>query len=152
MSDEQVLRELPNGAMQDVRTGRIVKAPPPDQRITKDTAPALARRRWELARQSAEAGMLRAAKSLSPSPVENGPEAWGFIVERQTEHAASPDAGAASVRAAEFVGRATHMLEGKQAAAAPAAVNVAVFLSPEAAGYLERLGERTAVDDDEDPE
>jgi len=65
--------------------------------------------RKQAAQAEAEAGLLRAGMSLSPLSPKLPAEAWGFIVEKQAEAAMSPDLGH-SVRAAEFVGRATEYL------------------------------------------
>src|SRR3990172_4772025 len=70
--------------------------------------------RKRLAQVEAEAGLLRAGMSLSPLSPKLPAEAWGFIVEKQAEAAMSPDLGH-SVRAAEFVGRATEYLAVEKA-------------------------------------
>ena len=72
--------------------------------------------RKQAAQAEAEAGLLRAGMSLSPLSPKLPAEAWGFIVEKQAEAAMSPDLGH-SVRAAEFVGRATEYLAVEKAGA-----------------------------------
>ena len=70
--------------------------------------------RKQAAQAEAEAGLLRAGMSLSPLSPKLPAEAWGFIVEKQAEAAMSPDL-VHSVRAAEFVGRATEYMQAEKA-------------------------------------
>ena len=80
--------------------------------LDSETARRLQGRKQELAIEAASAGMLAAVESLSPDyvPGSGGLGAWAVIVGKQTELAMSPDAGNASTRAAEFVGKAADLL------------------------------------------
>ena len=94
--------------------------------------------RKRLAQAEAEAGLMRAAASLSPLSPKLPAEAWGFVVEKQAEAAMSPEMSH-SVRAAEFVGRATDFLQADKAGTVQA-LQVNVHLDGLAAGRLVELG------------
>ena len=107
----------------------------------------MAKRKHELATEAASAGMLAAVESLSPDYVPGSGElgAWAVVVGKQTELALSPDAGHASTKAAEFIGRAADLLPDRRANAQslPAGVGGAVLLSPEVAAMLvDKLAQR----------
>jgi len=108
--------------------------------ITKDTASALASRRYELARERAREGLQRAVEGGLSLQVAGAEHAWGYVIEKQTELAITPEEGRASTGAAKLVGVATGMTGGEKAVPVVAVqVNVS-----------EAIAERYLSDDDED--
>jgi hypothetical protein len=119
-------------ALKRRKNGHAIGAALADVRQGKQTE------RKRLAQFEAEAGLLRAGLSLSPLSPKLPAEAWGFIVERQAEAAMSPEMSH-SVRAAEFVGRATDYLHQDKSGSVQA-LQVNVHLDGGAAGRLVELG------------
>ena len=76
--------------------------------------------------QAAQAGMIRAARRHSK--VEGSDEAWGIVVQAQTEDAIS--GGRSATGAARFVGEATGKLR-KEAATSGPQVAIQVIIGPE---------------------
>lgn len=104
--------------------------------ITQADASQLQARRHEIAREKAAEGMLRAIRSTEPEPCAEPTDAWGVVVEKQTELAASADTY--STQAAKFVGDAAGMLAPKQAAISSGGGNTYVLNITDSAA--ERLG------------
>jgi len=77
--------------------------------ITRDTASAMAKRRHELARERACEGLMRAVEDGMSIQVAGAEDAWGYVIEKQTELAISPEEGRASTGAAKLVGTAAGM-------------------------------------------
>jgi len=77
--------------------------------ITKESASAMATRRHELARERACEGLQRAVEDGMSLQVAGAEDAWGYVIEKQTELAISPEEGRASTGAAKLVGAATGM-------------------------------------------
>ena len=91
--------------------------------ITKETGSPLALRRHELAREEAAEGLTRAVDKGMSIQVAGAEEAWGHVIEKQTELAISPEEGHASTQAAKLVGTATGMM-GDRASAPTVAIQV----------------------------
>ena len=101
--DPERYRITANGSTQDLKTGRIVKAPPPGQNTFDDPERAreAARTRIERARAAAHAG-LRNASHVGTTALET----WSKIVEAQARLAMDGKRGRDSTNAAKFVGTA----------------------------------------------
>ena len=91
--------------------------------FNSETGSSNALRRHELAREEAAAGLQRGVDegmSLQTASAEN---AWGHVIEAQTELAIAPEKGHASTQAAKLVGTATGMM-GDRASAPTVAIQV----------------------------
>lgn len=76
-----------------------------------DQAVAMNQRKQEKWLEEAQAGMLRQAQKTGKAPYGSGPsEAWGAVVEGQTDLALTPTRGRASTTAARFVGEAVGVM------------------------------------------
>jgi len=73
------------------------------------------KRRHELAREHAAAGLLRAVQANEQGYHDTAPAAWGVVVEKQTELALAIDTGRDSTQAAKFVGQATGYVGQREA-------------------------------------
>ncbi len=91
--------------------------------ITTETASAMAVRRHEVARDRASEGLIRGVESGLSLQVAGAEDAWGYVIEKQTELATSPEEGHASTQAAKLVGTATGMM-GDRASAPTIAIQV----------------------------
>ncbi len=105
------IRILSNGAHQDIETGKIVamKADSVQYR-------AMARARWDAAKEAAADGVLAGVNSsgVLPSPVDHPVAAWGAIVGRGAELLMNTDNARGYAELARFVGQAADMLPDKQ--------------------------------------
>ena len=115
--------------------GAFLRRPPQAAPIiTSDNASSLAQRRHQLARERAAEGLQRAVEHGMSIQVAGAEDAWGHVIEKQTELAISPEEGHASTQAAKLVGTATGMMADRVAAPA---VAIQVNISDEiAARYL----------------
>ncbi len=78
---EELTRVLPNGAIQSVETGKIVKAAP-GQLWDSKKASEMAKLRWEKVREKTRKGIQKAVATKNPDKViEDFPEAHGEVVE-----------------------------------------------------------------------
>lgn len=105
----------PEGLLRN-ENGQVLKrhsqsAPIIDADLQRAYQPA----RSQAYRDKAEAGMKAAAEGLSPNQVTAPTDAWGFIIERQSELAMSPESGHASTQAAKLVGRSVGALQERTA-------------------------------------
>ena len=114
MSKTHRVRELEPGVWlysdgaQRYADGRLAKQhPQAAPTITSESAPAMVKRRHELAKEHAAAGLLRAVQANEQGYHDTAPAAWGVVVEKQTELALAIDTGRDSTQAAKFVGQAT---------------------------------------------
>jgi len=82
--------------------------------ITKETASTMVSRRHEIAEGRAREGLQRAVEAGLSLQLAGAEEAWGYVIEKQTELAISPEEGRASTMAAKLVGSATGMTGDKQ--------------------------------------
>ena len=109
--------------------------------ITSMTAPSMAlrkhekaQRRDEVAKDKAADGLQRAVDKGMSLQTASAEDAWGYVIEKQTELATSPEEGHASTQAAKLVGTATGMMGDR--ASAPT-VNILINISDDiAATYL----------------
>jgi len=145
-------RVLPNGAVYDMDKKRIIKAPYPNT-ITQENASDFHRMAAETRLQgklAAQAGIADLVKTKSAVA------AWRHIVNRQGWLAADvKNNGYASVKAAEFVGKATGFMPDRselQASQAMPSSGAAILLSQDAvrelAELLSRRHTEQEVDDD----
>jgi len=91
-----------------------VRPPYAAAEITKETASGMATRRHQLAQDRAAEGLQRAVENGMSISVAGAEDAWGRVIEKQTELAISPEEGRASTQAAKLVGVATGMTGDKK--------------------------------------
>ena len=105
MSDKITI--LSNGAEYDHDQGRIVKG----ATLTSAQASELARTRWERARQATAESLV----DLRPSN-KTEYDGWKMIIKKQAQLAMTPTdkTANASVRAAEFIGRAADFIPDRR--------------------------------------
>ena len=102
---------------------------------------ALHARKRELAMLSASEGMTRAVQANSEYRPRTEFEAWGVVVEKQTELAITPDMGHASTQAAKLVGQAAGMLSSDRTTIQDQRKQTVVIVGEGQAGsYLSSLG------------
>ena len=126
--------------MKDRVTGKIVKGVPDPEYMRQ-----MALKRHQKAREAARQGMLEGVKPIRA--VDTDYDAWGVIIEKQTELATSPDASG-SVSAAQFVGKATDMMGESRAVAERAQTTISIEIRSDA--VAEALALRIAGLEDED--
>ena len=134
MIDENIREYEGSKARRNMATGQLLPY------IGSGADPVLmAKRKHELAIEAAATGMLKAVEAMSPDFVPGSGElgAWSIVVGKQTELALSPDAGHASTKAAEFIGRAADLLPDRRAVASlPDGVAMQLNLTDDAAAML----------------
>lgn len=117
-------------------TGYIIKPPPSLFRDNPEQARAIAKSRWEQAREAAAAGLVETGAALGlNTPTEY--KMWGLIAGKQAELALDISRGRSSTEAARFVGTAAGFFRDKdQSGADLAGAGAVLALSPEVAARL----------------
>ena len=97
-------------------------------------------RRRELAMLAAASGMQRAVEANSEYTPMSDFEAWGVIIEKQSELSMAVDMGHASTQAAKLVGHAAGMLASERTTIQDQRKQTVVLVGGDATGYLSSLG------------
>ena len=123
LDDGTEARQYEDGSLRDSMGAYLRRPPQAADLITTESAPGMLLRRDQIAKDKAADGLQRAVDkglSLQTASVE---DAWGYVIEKQTELATSPEEGHASTQAAKLVGTASGML-GSKAGAPSIAIQV----------------------------
>ena len=125
--------------------GKFAQGTEPPNKITSSTqAHALARARWDKAKEAARQGLLDGVNrsGVVPSIKEHPVEAWGEIVAHGAELACVSDSTRGFAEIARFVGQASDMLPSRDAVgdtAGDVARSVAAGMVDSLLDRLERL-------------
>lgn len=106
------VRKMSNGALQNVKDGRIVRAPTVPNFSDPVYAREVAKRRHEQAGERAREGLLAAAQSKGLA-VASSTDAWGRVIEKRADTALTSK-GRDGNDAAKFVGLATDFLPDRR--------------------------------------
>ena len=123
LDDGTEARQYADGSLRSSKGAYLRRPPGAAAVITSETAGPMAQRRHQLARERAAEGLVRGVQDGLSIQVAGAEDAWGYVIEKQTELATSPEEGHASTQAAKLVGTATGMM-GDRASAPTVAIQV----------------------------